>query len=426
MFYEEIKIKSNVNCAKCNERLDEPRMLPCGDTVCHQCVSSLQVNKNQFKCIMCNEQHVMPEKGLPVNKAILAFLFMQPSEIDRGRSIEELKEKLKIFRKNITSLSSSATHAEDKIKGDCTELKNQVQLATELAIQQINVLNEEMIGEINQFENYSLKSCQLNEEHRIKALKTAKEWEQYHSNWSQYLNKTKINDEEVTKACIDISRLNEKAELEKINLDGILFNSILKFTKNSNKIERPLLGAFELVRAGHMESAILSAQQITLLMKVCKFPLQQKWRLLYRASQDGFASKRFHSKVDKKLNTFIVIKSTSGNVFGGFTERDWSPSAFYEKDANAFLFSFINKNNKPFLMKCISPEHAICGAINYGPTFGGGHDIHICNDSNLSDGSYSNLGVSYEFPENVSNDPKSFLAGLHKFRTVEIEIYSKE
>jgi len=426
MFYEEIKIKSNVNCAKCKERLDEPRMLPCGDTVCSRCLSYIQMNKNQFKCIVCNEQHLMPEKGLPINKALLAFLSMQPSEIDRGRSIEELKEKLKILRTNITSLSFSATHAEDKIKGNCIELRNQVQLATELAIQQISVLNEEMINEINQFETYCIKSCQLNEEHVHKALKSAKESELFHSNWSQYLNKTKINDDEVAKACIEVTKLNEKVELEKINLESILCYGFLKFIKNPNKFERLILGSFELVRSNFIESLILSNQQVTQLMKICKFPLSQKWKLLYRATQDGFGAKQFHLKCDKQPKTFIIIKSTNGNVFGGFTERDWSPSAFYEKDANAFIFSFINKYNKQFFMKCISPDHAICGAINYGPTFGGGHDIHICNNSNMIDGSYSNLGVSYEHPENLSNDSKSFLAGSHKFRTAEIEVFTKQ
>ena len=64
--------------------------------------------------------------------------------------------------------------------------------------------------------------------------------------------------------------------------------------------------------------------------------------------------------------------------------------------------------------------------INYGPTFGGGHDIHICHNSNVVDGSYSNLGVSYEFPELGLSDPKFFLAGTQKFRTVEIEVYTKD
>jgi hypothetical protein len=31
----------------------------------------------------------------------------------------------------------------------------------------------------------------------------------------------------------------------------------------------------------------------------------------------------------------------------------------------------------------------------YGPTFGGGHDIHICNQANQSNGSYANICYTY-------------------------------
>ena len=71
MFYEESKIDENVNCAKCKERLDhEPRILPCGDTVCSVCFSSIRVDNKQFDCILCNEKHQMPEKGLTLNKIV--------------------------------------------------------------------------------------------------------------------------------------------------------------------------------------------------------------------------------------------------------------------------------------------------------------------------------------------------------------------
>ncbi len=34
MFYEEAMINNELNCIKCKQRLDEPRMLPCGETIC--------------------------------------------------------------------------------------------------------------------------------------------------------------------------------------------------------------------------------------------------------------------------------------------------------------------------------------------------------------------------------------------------------
>ena len=46
------------------------------------------------------------------------------------------------------------------------------------------------------------------------------------------------------------------------------------------------------------------------------------WRLLYRASRDGFKAESFHLKCDYKGPTVTVVKS--GNfIFGGFTEAAW-------------------------------------------------------------------------------------------------------
>ena len=48
-----------------------------------------------------------------------------------------------------------------------------------------------------------------------------------------------------------------------------------------------------------------------------------EWRLLFRASRDGFAASAFHSKCDNKGPTVTVVKS-SVNIFGGFTETSWT------------------------------------------------------------------------------------------------------
>ena len=50
-------------------------------------------------------------------------------------------------------------------------------------------------------------------------------------------------------------------------------------------------------------------------------------------------------------------------------------------------------------MKCTEPENAIAASSANGPVFGGGHDLHICNNnSNASWESYSNFGRSYKHP----------------------------
>jgi hypothetical protein len=151
------------------------------------------------------------------------------------------------------------------------------------------------------------------------------------------------------------------------------------------------------------------------------------FQYIYRASQDGFEAAKFHSKCDNKPNTLVIIKSTNGNVFGGYTEQIWNHNDNYKADRNSFIFSLINKLNKPIKMKWSKNNGILCDS-SYGPIFGGGHDLFIADKSNTNSSSSSNLGNSYTHPDYAygSNEAKSFLAGSHIFQVTEIEVYTKQ
>ena len=164
------------------------------------------------------------------------------------------------------------------------------------------------------------------------------------------------------------------------------------------------------------------------LMKICELSLDQRRKLLYRATEDGFGAYKFHSKCDKQPNTLVIIKSTSGNVFGGYTEQDWSDHDEWTKnDKNAFLFSYKNKTNKPVKINCIFPNFAIICRSNCGPRFGK-NDLWISNDSNNNMNSYSKVNDVYEHPYHrwYSESELLYLAGTEYFQTVEIEVFTME
>ena len=76
------------------------------------------------------------------------------------------------------------------------------------------------------------------------------------------------------------------------------------------------------------ESVILTNQNHRSMLKGWLPSQDGKWRLLFRASRDGFAAAAFHSKCDNKGPTVTIVKSGS-NIFGGFTEVSWtSPGKF--------------------------------------------------------------------------------------------------
>ena len=110
-----------------------------------------------------------------------------------------------------------------------------------------------------------------------------------------------------------LKELLEEAEFYQIK--GIIDElRVSEPTVQANKPDKP----FE-------ESAILTNENHRSVLKGW-LPSQggKLWRLLFRASRDGFAAAAFHSKCDNKGPTVTIVKSENNMIFGGFTEESWT------------------------------------------------------------------------------------------------------
>lgn len=62
-----VDFEEALTCFICSSRLVDPRILPCGQTACHECIQSL-TTKNKFGCKKCGSNHEIPSKsGFPSN-----------------------------------------------------------------------------------------------------------------------------------------------------------------------------------------------------------------------------------------------------------------------------------------------------------------------------------------------------------------------
>ena len=68
------------------------------------------------------------------------------------------------------------------------------------------------------------------------------------------------------------------------------------------------------------------------------------------------------------------------------------------------------------------PSNAIRQYSSYGPTFGGGLDIHIAYNANSNTNSYTYFGHSYSVPSGVQ-DRLTILAGTYKFTPDDVEVF---
>ena len=64
------------------------------------------------------------------------------------------------------------------------------------------------------------------------------------------------------------------------------------------------------------------------------------FNLLFKASRDGNYASDFHRKCDGKVQQLFFIKTTKGEIFGGYTEKGYRSRNNFIEDNNAFAFSF--------------------------------------------------------------------------------------
>ncbi|PFX29428.1 BTB/POZ domain-containing protein KCTD21 [Stylophora pistillata] len=88
----------------------------------------------------------------------------------------------------------------------------------------------------------------------------------------------------------------------------------------------------------------------------------------------------------------------------------------------SFVFSMVNPHR---VTACKLPlvndqEDAIYCDSYHGPTFGGGYDLHVSNNTNTSGKSYSNLGYSYQLP---TGQQYTFFTGAQKFNVTDYEVF---
>lgn len=181
-----------------------------------------------------------------------------------------------------------------------------------------------------------------------------------------------------------------------IDRDGEQFHTILNYLRTGKLLwpSDPQLKEqlkLELEYYGLLQPHTVSADLNSVILKDKKelqYQLQcwlqedqidvSDWKLLYRASQDGFAAKSFHSKCDNRGPTLTLIQSTGGWIFGGYTPASWTQSRVLIHDHRIWIFSLRNPSGMPMKMNTKGPHGSPCiyGNNETGPTFGGGYDLY--------------------------------------------------
>lgn len=201
-------------------------------------------------------------------------------------------------------------------------------------------------------------------------------------NIMKFVNQIHLENEELKKKINDL-------QLEKEELKN-------KLEENKKQLEKNSVKKYERVKNLFKDSDIIKLDEKKMINDWID-PYNEKnitTELLFRTKVDGDSVSNFHNKCNGKGATITFIKTTGGKRIGGFTMIPWTSLGNYKKDPDAFIFSldccqkFVQWRNF---------DNSIYDHSSYGPTFGNGHDLYICNGCKSNTSSYCNSNYSYGF-----------------------------
>jgi hypothetical protein len=236
MFYKKEDINEVITCGICSQIYIDPRILPCGEFACNDCIQPALNSENEFACNFCNEKHTPAGKsGFPVNQKILKLLKAPAKAVSRHPRVEELMTKLDELQTDFDSFKFDLDNGVDQINAHCIQLKNQIDLQTEFVIQKAQEISESLRGEIDKYEAVTIETFKRTKhESELVNEKLIQGIQKFHSKTSKYLTEFKIDEKVVEESLIDAEKLSQ---LLKFRNTWSLVESKMKFIKNEDKLD---------------------------------------------------------------------------------------------------------------------------------------------------------------------------------------------
>ncbi|GBB99885.1 hypothetical protein RclHR1_03670005 [Rhizophagus clarus] len=132
-------------------------------------------------------------------------------------------------------------------------------------------------------------------------------------------------------------------------------------------------------RPEDIESDLITPESVGLLASwigrkdYLDFDSPYEFRLLFRASEDGFSPINFHRICDNRQSTLVVIKIRgTGEIIGGYNPIRWKPlKGSWGNTEDSFIFSLrgpYNNSRSPILSRLNKGQNTY--ALNYEPNLG--------------------------------------------------------
>ena len=316
-----------------------------------------------------------------------------------NKKIIELTNLLNTYKTKITILKSQKNSGEiDSLRAENQRIKQQL---AELAKLRKDISEAQYLR--NQLAEYETLKQKAMEVDTIKSQLLE-------------LNNLKMKIAQLSGIKDKINEMNQlKAQLNNLNNQGINIDEInnlkAKIKQSENKEVIKTTKVTKSVVKGDIIHDLKELEMIT--RKINKSNNRIILNLLYKATSDSDSAAAFHEKCDKAESSLVLVETTEGLRFGGFTSKNWRGDRIDKKDENAFVFSL----DKMKTYGILEDENAIGCYPDFGPIFLG-CQIRIYDNAFEKGGTTFEGGLNYDTEEDYELN-----GGKRIFGVKDIEVY---
>ena len=92
------------NCSLCKKPLENPIILPCGESLCKKDINELQAPDDKLTCPFCLKEHSQPYEGFPADKRMQKMIDLKVNQLDFGPIYNNCRKALKGLSEQFTEL----------------------------------------------------------------------------------------------------------------------------------------------------------------------------------------------------------------------------------------------------------------------------------------------------------------------------------
>jgi hypothetical protein len=244
MFYQATELDNLLICKICDRKLDDPRILPCGESFCNKCINDLaDRDNNVIECQNCQTQHAILDGGFPINNVVNKIVQLKSNEVFRNLLVKDFSQASNLIKIKCERVELDLRIGETIIYEFCDNVKREAQLAILEAHVKLDTIHEEFFEEIKNYETecqLQFKQIQLNKS-QIEIL--IEESKVFYCESVDLLKKFNFDESEFKVRLAQANILLENLELVQDKLYSDMFQGILlKFEKTLKEAKSDSIG----------------------------------------------------------------------------------------------------------------------------------------------------------------------------------------